>query len=271
MTVKSGVALLVLLLVCVSCSREGMRCSHDVGGDVVPIQSPPDAARFLRQVELRYGQVSSYSDSGCVFITFGGRFGHTDRRPFATSFARPSTFRYEFTAFPGFLFKTRYVVWTEGGMARAWWTLRPKIENFRTIAMALPGGVSGGSSHTIPRLLLGPAAFGSWITRIRNPRLLGAQRLPTGTVCYVFTGEDGRGDPVRLWVEPATLAIHRIHVRSALRSGEQYDTTTTYDPHFDTKIDPAEIPFTPPRQVSIGKIRRDVQRKSDRKLVCHCN
>jgi hypothetical protein len=272
---KRGAALLVFVLACgASCSRKETRCSHAVESAMMPIPSPPDAAQFLRQVELRYGRLRSYADSGCAFMTFGGAFGHTRRLPFATSFAAPSTFRFEYTeggGFPGLLPK-RCVVWTERGVARRWWTIRPQIESFRTIADALIGaGDSGGSAHTIPNLLPGPLGHGWRITRLRNPRLLGAQRLPAGTVCYVLAGEDSSGYRVRVWVEPATLAIRRTHLEFSLRSGTQVDTTITYHPRFNATIDPKSIPFKPPRQIDVGRLKVDVPRESDRRLTCPCN
>jgi outer membrane lipoprotein-sorting protein len=272
MHAKRSVALLLLLLVCASCSRKEARCSHAVESELTPLEPAPDAAPLLRQVEARYARLTSYADSGCVFRTFGGTFRHSDRRPFETTFARPSTFRFEYTQASMGLMSQRYVIWTEPGVVRSWWTVTPKIEHHPSIAFAagVAGGVSGGASSRVLTLLLGTAGSGWPITQLRHARVLGTQQLPGGTVCRVVAGENRQGDRVRLWVEPATLAIHRVHVVYALRDGPQVDTTTVYHPRFDAKVDATRIKFDPPRQIRLGGFKIDVRRKSDRRLVCHC-
>lgn len=259
---RRGALLLILLL---SCAPKEQSCSHIVQSDIEPLASPPDAAAFLRQVETRYRQLASYADTGCVLTSFGGRIPHHNRKPFETTFARPSTFRFEYTDTQFRLLTGRFVAWTDKGKAWTWWSVRPKLESFPTIPDALMGygAVSGGSSYTIPRLLL-PEIHGSWITRLPKARVLGTQRLPSGTVCYVIEGEDRLG-PVRLWVERDTLAIRRIHNAYELPSGTHVDTTTTYQPRFNPKIDPSRIPFEPPSVTRLSRLK-----SSGRELLCRC-
>lgn len=263
---RIGVPLLLVVVLGAACARQS--CSHSVASPLESLASPPDASQLLRRVEERYAGLRSYSDRGCVFQTFRSKVKFTVRRPFETTFARPSTFRFEYTERTLWA-PSRHVIWTEGGGVRSWWTIKPKVETYRSIrfAVGVAGGVSGGSSALIPSLLL---AEGPWITRIKQPRVAGRQRLSDGTACYVVEGEDGPGDHVRIWIDTATLAIRRVHSESVLPGRVRVDSTMAFVPTFNGAIEPARIRFTPPRQMGLGRLRIDRSRPSDRRLTCDC-
>jgi outer membrane lipoprotein-sorting protein len=258
---------LVLLLVCASCGWKETPCTHVVRSDLRPLESPLDGAQLLRQVAERYAHLGSYSDTGCVFRSFSGRLGHSDRHPFETVFARPSTFRFECTETRFRVAKQRFAIWTEKGAVRSWWSVSRKTRTHPITSHALraASAIAGGSADTVSRLLLGPDSSAPWIMRLRNLRVLGSQRLPDGADCYVLEGEGYQGYPVQVWVERTTLAIHRMHDVLVISHGVHVDTTITYQPRFNPKIDPASIRFEPPRNVDPFGLH-----DTRRELVCNC-
>ncbi len=117
------------------------------------------AREILDRMEKTYGNCKSYSDSGVVktvYISAEGK--RTRERPFITAFVRPDRFRFEYRKDEEGDPKreTRYIVWRNGQEVETWWDVRPGFAKPESLNMALAGatGVSGGSAHRIPALLL---------------------------------------------------------------------------------------------------------------------
>jgi hypothetical protein len=216
--------------------------NEHVGPLMALSRQPADA--LLCEVEDRYAAVRSYEDDGIVITRFHGKHDHETRKPFLTLFSRSGLFRYEFSSGD-----EHYVVWQEPRCVRSWWTIGDEHQSFPTIAAALAGptGVSGGSAHTIPTLLLGRAGGGWKITDLKSPAIIGEQELPGCERCTVIEGQHPRASLlVRLWIDPATDAIVRVERRRKLDDGTQVTETALYQPVFDTTIDPAATRFSPP-------------------------
>src|SRR5262249_47398083 len=107
-----------------------------------------------------YAECRSYRDAGRVvtrFLPAGDRRPHSSVRQFATAFVRPGRFRFEYRQrYREEDAWDRYIVWAHGAEVRTWWDVRPGVEEAKSLGMALAGatGVSGGSAHTVPALLL---------------------------------------------------------------------------------------------------------------------
>jgi hypothetical protein len=110
------------------------------------------AEEILQRLRATYASARSYADRGVVTTTF--HYPSRDRvthRPFETAFVRPDRFRFELRDDD-----ERYVVWTERGRVRTAWTIAPGLDPCMNLGLALAGatGVSGGSAHTVPTLLM---------------------------------------------------------------------------------------------------------------------
>ena len=245
---RSLLVLTAALAVCTGCRDN----PHAVRWPFVRTQ-PVSANQLMAAVNRTYASAPSYADEGVVITTFHSDHLFTSRKPFTTQFSRGGPFRYEFR--DRFLYaSTHFVVWTERGAVDSWWTVIPRIERFRTIADALdgPSGVSGGSAHTIPTLLLGNAGRGWRITNLRNAVIVGEQSLPPYGRCFVVQGTHPRQARMfRIWIDQRSLAILRIYDRSRLDSTTEVEETTIYKPRFDVAIDVSKIHFTPPRQLTL--------------------
>lgn len=207
---------------------------------------PPPADALLKQVSATYAALGSYRDDGVVVTTFRGKVHFETRKPFSTIYSRARLFRFEFTEPER---SRRYVVWQDGKVVYSWWSLSNRLECFSTISDALAGptGVSGGSAHRIPTLLLGSAGGGWHLTSLSPAAIVGAEDIPGCPQCTVIEGKHPRLTArYRLWIDPRTLAVMRIEQNITDPDGTTVKTTATYHPQFNPAIDPAGARFKPP-------------------------
>jgi hypothetical protein len=139
-----------------------------------------------------YATCASYRDAGRVVT----RFVTTDRprtsiKPFTTAFVRPDRFRFEYRDRfgDGEGEWDRYIVWAGGGVVRSWWSIQPDAEEPESLALALAAatGVSGGSAHTVPALLLPDVVGGRRLTALGGLVSLGDADLGE-VACYRLRG-----------------------------------------------------------------------------------
>jgi len=126
-------------------------------------QAEGTVAWIFQNMEQVYADCTSYYDSGVVkTIFFQAEGERTTEKPFTTAFVRPDCFRFEYTEQTNYGQEHRYIVWREGASVKSWWSFRPGIETLASLllALALGTGISGGSAHTIPALLLPGEMFG---------------------------------------------------------------------------------------------------------------
>lgn len=208
-----------------------------------PIERRP-ADTLLKQVDAMYAALDSYRDEGIVITSFHGKNDFVERKPFFTIYSRSGLFRYEFTDRDD-----RYVVWRDGAMVRSWWTVTNQLECVRDLSEALAGptGVSSGSAHTIPTLLMGSDGKGWRITSLSSAVILGTQDVAGCPSCTVVEGKHPRqAARYRLWIHPQTLALMRLEQYSSIPDGTEVIATATFHPQLNPSIDPASTRFTPP-------------------------
>jgi hypothetical protein len=186
----------------------------------------------------------SYQDTGVVTeVRRGGLLGEgTLTKPFRTSFVRPDVF-YDHFASKQNGSSRRYVVWADGKRVRSWWSIRPEVKHFDSIGPALYGplGVSGGSAHTIPRLLLADSMTTTFaITQMGNPKTLKDENI-AGTPCRTITGSDIGMGTVTVWIGKKDSLVRKI-----VRQTAGLENTTTYKPRINVPIKTSEFVFTPP-------------------------
>src|SRR5712692_9861378 len=151
------------------------------------------ATDIMQRMAETYKSCKSYQDSGTVTTIFHHKDGkqHESLKPFTTAFVRPDRFRFEFKdSFDGHKWH-RYIVWARGKEIRTWWDIRSKLEQHDSLAFGLAGptGVSGGSAHTIPALLLPEQILGSRLTNLTEPKRLDDADLMR-IACYRVQGKE---------------------------------------------------------------------------------
>ncbi len=205
------------------------------------------AQQIIDKMATTYATCKSYRDSGVVTNDFGphragDRFPrHVDVKPFRTAFVRPNHFRFEYdNPTP----EKSYIVWAKAGEVRKWWYVDPGVEKVSSLDQALAGatGVSGGSAHTIPVLLLPDQLTGAKLSAMKDLTRLPDETVD-GTPCFKLQGKYGFGNQARtVWFEKATFLLQRIDEGTGL-----VKRTTLYRPEVNKEIPVEELEFNAPK------------------------
>ncbi|HZF08689.1 MAG TPA: hypothetical protein VFE33_07875 [Thermoanaerobaculia bacterium] len=204
------------------------------------------AEQILARMAKTYAGCSSYRDAGEATTVFFQRTGkRTVKKPFTTAFVRPDRFRFEFQDRVGEEEWHRMIVWQQGGEVQSWWDLRPGVEHPASLDLGLAGatGVSGGSAHTIPRLLLPDRIEGWPLTALQEPKCLPDASFD-GADCFRIEGKR-RGDPMTLWIDKASFLVRRID-QSVQFPEFRTEETIVYRAEIDGPIAPGELELRPP-------------------------
>jgi len=150
---------------------------------------PVTAQEIMEEVRAAYASCASYRDRGNVrtdFLRPSGELYMSTDRPFLTVFQRPDRFRYEYRDDDTC---RRYVVWREGVAVRSRWDMMRAEQREESLVLALAGatGVSGGSAHTVPSLLLPDEFEGNTVRQFVDVELVGevTQYEDKYRLCYV--------------------------------------------------------------------------------------
>jgi outer membrane lipoprotein-sorting protein len=206
--------------------------------------------QIIAKMARTYAGARSYSDEGEVITVYTGEPAgkRTHKRPFSTKFVRPKLYRYEFweRRGEGEDERNRYVIWSDAAPERskAWWTLRPAIDE-KSLAMAIGAavGVSGSSSNTVPGLLMPDVVTGSQLRAMRDLKLVGEETVEEA-LCDKVEGKNVRGEPMTVWVDKATCLVRKILSKSQFPTFAT-EETTIYRPRVNVEISPREFEFEP--------------------------
>ena len=199
------------------------------------------AREILDKTVSVYASCSSYADTGEVKDVFL----KTQRqvlRPFSTAFVRPSQFRFEFEDNNGL--RSDYVVWQSGPSVRNWWSVKPEIRSFETLALALASatGVSGGSAVQVPSMLFGDLHDSHLIQTLSELVLTGEEKIGERPA-YKIKGMAGQDHEMTIWIdEESFLLLKTLEIRQLVNSGE-VEKTTTYKPEINTRLSADKLAF----------------------------
>jgi hypothetical protein len=228
--------------------------------------SPND---ILSAMADAYASCVSYRDTGSVVTRFlhqEPKDGHTSTKPFRTAFVRPDKFRFEY-AHEG----RRYIVWSHGQSTRTWWGVDPGVEEAESLGLALAGatGISSGSAHTVPVLLLPGVVSGRRLYDNLAEAALAGDENVGGAGCHLVALrykenpdaferlrrsvsaataqrlERWANAPTLCWIDRESFLIRRIKDATQWETFGS-ETVTTYDPAFGVPIGEDELRFDPP-------------------------
>jgi outer membrane lipoprotein-sorting protein len=208
----------------------------------------PDAlaARdVLDRMAKTYAECKSYRDSGMGKIKIiepQGKF--VQATSFSTVFVRPKRFRFEYTQKQMF-FETRRILWCNGNEVKSWWSVQPGIKKEESLGMAVAGatGVSGGSAHTIPALLLPNEVGGRCLTDLTEAKRIEDDHIGK-VACFRINGNYG-DSPMTLWLDQKQFLVRRMDSQRKFKDFRT-EETTTYEPVIEEKIAEKLLEFNPP-------------------------
>lgn len=219
-----------------------------IGSADEPKQVALTAMQILDRMAKTYADCKSYSDSGLVKTVFIDADGNrTVEKPFNTAFVRPDRFRFEYHEKAGDERKNRYLVWRNGKEVQTWWDIKPEVAKPESLSLALAGatGVSSGSAHTVPALLLPEEIGGRKLTEMTEAKKLEDARLDKAD-CFRIQGLYV-AKPMTLWIDKKTFLVRRMDTENKF-DNFRTESTTTYDPVLDGKIADKMLEFDPPKQ-----------------------
>jgi outer membrane lipoprotein-sorting protein len=209
------------------------------------VPNDPKATQVIDKMASAYATCQTYYDSGTVTTLYHSDDGdQSEIKQFSTAMIRPHEFRFEFNDEHDS--QSRYIVWQNRDDVRTWWDLNQRSEREESLGMALAGatGVSGGSAHTIPSLLLPNEIGGRKLTDIEAAKL--GENKPLGDhVCLTIEAVYA-GNPITIWIDEQTFLVRRIDSTTAF---DDFTTTETtiYDPVVNVDIDPKRLEYNAPR------------------------
>ncbi|MFW6119260.1 MAG: LolA family protein [Planctomycetota bacterium] len=242
-------------LICILAAALWPRSGEPVSGPVdstagraqeqVPLEELT-AAQILDRVASTYASCESYRDTGVVKTVFieSDEARHTTEKSFKTAFVRPDRFRFEYTK-TSYGQQQRYIIWADGNEVLRWSDIRPGVERPESLGLALVAatGVSGGSAHTIPRLLLPEQVRGRRLTDLPAAERVENRQID-GATCLRVKGSV-LGQPTTVWIDRETFAVRRIDGQKAL-PGFRTEETTTYEPVLNEPVPSEMLEFNPP-------------------------
>ncbi len=223
------------------------------------LQKTLTGEQILTKMLSEYATCNSYSDEGIVedFIITKERTW-TERRPFTTSFVRPSQFYFDYTEQ---INQTdtwnKYCVWEDQKGLHRWWSLDPTIKPYSNLGLALPVSISRLAAYNIPFLLRADLKRRSHrFQRISDFHIAG-EEIVDGRSTYKLVGIDwypqmnDQLQPVTIWVDKQNSLLLKIHQKLQLqnsKTGEAFEveTTTTYKPQINIEISPDRFKVTIP-------------------------
>lgn len=210
-----------------------------------------DGPTVLARMAAAYAGCSTYQDDGVLWDEFGGPEGHSSTTAFNTSFVRGGGFRFEYRRDrPKPL--TRYfeegdrtVIWGTVRRARRWASSGGSDETTLNMQLGGEAGVSGGTSKTVPSMLLPDVLEGRRLNELVEPKVDSIESIE-GRNCYrVAAGHPGFRET--MWIDAETYLLRRMQETMELSNGTKCVSTTAYSPRVNVEIDPSVLAFEPPR------------------------
>jgi uncharacterized protein len=228
------------------------------------VSGTPSPQIIIGRMAERYAAASSYQDSGVVETVVEGALPRRSTDvSFKTVFKRPQKFRFEWAQVSRLSLPGRSVVWSDGEKTFAYYTHAPdKVERPEDLGSAIAGatGVSLGSAHTVPRLLVrGIGGFS--VTGLSRVTLKG-QELFEGEECFVLEGYHPSGEAWRLWLGKTDYLLRKV--RTGPRDGEFEEeihrdiliNAPVAEEVFSPKLAPGLFPAAPMSREKEADIRR---------------
>jgi len=187
------------------------------------------APEIIKRMADKYAACKTYSDSGTVTTVYHSAEGkeNKDFKQFSTAMIRPDRFRFQYTDDRGP--EGRYLIWRKGDDVRTWWGITKKQERPEDLGMAIAGatGVSGGSAHTIPALMMPDELGGRTLKNLESPKLSEEQKLGDKD-CFVIEAKYA-DNPMSIWIEKTSFLVLRID-QSTTFDDFSTEETTLYRP-----------------------------------------
>ena len=219
-----------------------------VFANLVPIkpQTPMSAQEIINRMAEVYASCRTYSDEGEVRTAYVSMQSmEPTRQPFFTAFARPSSFRFEFSRRSGKEGLDRFIGWKDGEVEKFWSPPNPDGGEAPLEGTLLGfGALSSGAALTIPSLLLPDLFRGTSVLTSLDELSLAGEDTVDGRKTFKVEGKF-QGQMVKLWIGQPDFLVVKIQRRVRFGTFE-LETITKYKPQVNADISRDQLAFNPP-------------------------
>lgn len=213
------------------------------------------AQSIIEKMAAQYANASSYQDTGVVEDVKGEGAGQRETvKKFKTFFARPHFFRFEWTdRLPSTTEETLNVVWNDGKQTYSYYSWSDQgIEKKEYLSLGIAGatGISRGSAHVIPALLMEEVG-GFRLTETSKLSLLGEEKFE-GEDCYIVRGYHPHDFPIDMWISKRDFLLRKV---KEPRDDGTYELDIRRDIILNGKIPGETFNYTPPPRKPRPKTR----------------
>lgn len=186
-----------------------------------------------------YASCKSYMDKGQtkeVFLRAGGNL--IVIKPFTTAFVRPSHFRFEFTEDSDSRTQ-RHVVWRDNASVRSWWSIKPEIKYYETLAEPIAGatGISSMSAIVVPSMLFQNLGDTRRLQHLTELSLVTEEKV-RGRPAYRIQGKDWLKKSITIWIEKETFLLVKVFERT-----KEVELTIQYEPQINIDVPSEKLAF----------------------------
>lgn len=214
--------------------------------------------QVVAKMAKQYAGAKSYQDTGVVQTVSDKPNGQVEVEEiivFKTYFVRPQQFRFEWTDnYPPPNFN---IIWSDGKDTFRYWEPDP-VETKQNLGMGIAGetGVSQGSAHTVPALLLEEIP-GFRVTEMKNIALLRDEQFE-GENCFVVRGFHPFGFPIDLWISKNDFLLRKFRERDEETKSWQEEIRRNVK--INAPIASEMFHYTPPKPPQNQEPKSDLRR-----------
>lgn len=215
----------------------------------------PSAEEIWKRTVESYAAVQTYADTGSVEVQGAGIH---DKHTFLTRYRGPRNFFMEFTKNED---SDRYVIWSDAEAFHTWWRTTGLVEDYPVGSGAGAFGqadfLTAGAVMKLAPLLFSQAGLQGPLVNFKDPELEGSETVASHD-CYKLVGltrdvyaATGREVNIRqltVWIDKTTSAIIKTleGVPKGTPPAQGMQTTTTFEPVTDPKLDDESFKFDAP-------------------------
>lgn len=205
------------------------------------------AQSIVEKMAAQYANASSYQDTGTVMYIKGEAIDQSKTViRFKTYFVRPHFFRFEWMETSIVASdKSLSVIWNDGKQTYEYYSWDdPAVEKEEDLSLGIAGatGISRGSAHTIPALLM-KGISGIRLTEMTNLSILGEESFE-GEDCYIVRGYHPFNFPIDVWISKRDFLLRKT--KEPNDDDRSYEVEIHRDVKLNRKIPPELFKFIPP-------------------------
>ena len=233
-SVKVGAELHVLV------TYDELEYTHEEFAALAKETAAQEALKLAEEVVNAYRSLTNYTDTGEYECIDDGKV--LQESEFRTAYAANGDLLFEYADELSNGFKASYALSKSGDRVQAMSGHDSEPEEYQDISLAVAAltGVTSGTAHNVPTLLLG--LEGKDVFTLANLKIAGEDRLPDGTVCIRLQGKGFFGDDEIIWIGKDDLLIRKIEVVKDAKNRE----ATGYHPRTDVTPSPEDLAFRRP-------------------------